>query len=359
MNQQSDSSASSKGVVVDITEQASVDDQAAKWVAKLDLDKPSRQTLAEFKHWINQSPEHKAAFESYIEIWEQMNLLSQLESPREQGAGAKADAGTDWVGRFTVIKPWLALSSIMLVALLTLQYIQSPSVEHYATQIGEQKTYTLPDGSTALLNTDTAIEIHYTDKRRLIYLRGGEAHFDVVSNPELPFEVYAGQGLVRAVGTAFSVYLRQDDVEVVVTEGIVEIDSQKPATEEAPVVTKTPPSNKDPALSQISAGNMATYDRHTAQHILLAELKKVDQKTAWHQGLLVFDDEPLQSVVAEVGRYTATKIHIPNSSLRQLKIGGQFKVGDTEAMFQALKISFGIQATIISKDLVYLELDKK
>ncbi len=50
-----------KGVVVDLTEQGSIDDQAAKWIAKLDFDEPSKETLAAFKQWINQSPEHREA----------------------------------------------------------------------------------------------------------------------------------------------------------------------------------------------------------------------------------------------------------------------------------------------------------
>ena len=38
-----------------------------------------------------------------------------------------------------------------------------------------------------------------------------------------PFEVYAGNRLVRAVGTAFSVRLDKDRVRVVVSEGIVDL----------------------------------------------------------------------------------------------------------------------------------------
>ena len=330
-----------KGEVIDFTHQGSIDDQAANWVAKLDFDEPSKETLAAFKQWINQSPEHKAAFEEYVGVWDQVNILSQLEPPRERKAHEAAnETGGFYFGR----RPLLALCSFVVVCVLAVQVFIPSGQAIYQTEIGAQQLFTLPDGSTALLNTNSAIEVDYTDKRRLITLSQGEAHFDVVKNPDKPFEVYAGKGLVRAVGTAFSVHLRKNDVEVVVTEGIVQID---PATLSKPDAIK-------PTHPRVTAGSAATYDRHTAKHVILAELEKIEEITSWHKGLLIFDDEPLENVVAEVGRYTSTQIHIPEEKVRQLKVGGQFKIGDTEAMFEALKISFDIQAGFVSDDLVYL-----
>lgn len=330
--------------IVDITQQGSIDDQAAVWVAKLDSDQPAPETIAAFKAWINQSADHRKAFEDHVDVWDQLNTLAELVPPRPQ-----ATLKPRW---FFVpfATPWaMACTTILLaVAVMLFQTVNGYGSARYTTAIGEQASFTLPDGSTALLNTDSQIAVRYTDNSRHIQLLYGEAHFDVVKKPHQPFEVFAGQGLVRAVGTAFSVYLRQDDVEVVVTEGIVEIDTVAPA--EAAIVEEplAPP-------PQVAAGNQATYDRHTATHILLAEMQKLEQKTAWHQGLLIFDDEPLEQVVAEVGRYTQTKIIIPEQQIRQLKVGGQFKVGDTEAMFEALKVSFNLQVRIVSDDLVYLE----
>ena len=51
----------------------------------------------------------------------------------------------------------------------------------------------------------------------------GEVHFEVSPDKSRPFEVYAGNRLVRAVGTAFSVRLDKDRVRVVVSEGIVDL----------------------------------------------------------------------------------------------------------------------------------------
>ena len=98
-----------------------------------------------------------------------------------------------------------------------------------------------------MLNTNSILEVSYSDETRHLTLSQGEAHFDVAHNPERPFEVYAGKGLVRAIGTAFTVYLRKVDVEVIVTEGTVEIDSAEPA------VTAVTRADIDPNKTQLIA----------------------------------------------------------------------------------------------------------
>ena len=358
-----------RGAVVDLSEQGSIDDQAARWVARLDFEEPNPTIVADFKRWINQSPAHWQAFESYVDLWGEMDLMAELVPPSRQQRRV-----WQWLPRPMAVS-WVALAGIMIVTLLTLPLFNSPDAEVYVTAIGEQRQLQLSDGSSALLNTNTRMAVRYTAERREIHLLQGEAHFEVKHNADKPFEVSAGNGLVRAVGTAFTVHLRNDDVEVVVTEGVIEIDSVPPPDQAAAQAT-TPAHNQPatvvnpgqhtapavtptPAQPRVSAGAFATYDRHTAKHIVLAELEKIEQKTAWQQGLLIFDDEPLEQVVAEVGRYTSTRIVIQGSRLRQFKVGGQFKVGDTEAMFEALQISFNIRAKMIADDLIYLVLDPK
>ena len=331
------------GDIVDINQQGSIEDQAAHWLARLDDEPPSPETKAAFKHWVRQSPQHKAAFEDYVAYWERMNLLSQMNPPPRPAA-------TRWYWPLSA-RPAMALCGLLLTVAFSLQLLW-PAERHYRTAIGEQKIVELSDGSTVTLNTDSQLTVRYSEQRRQLWLQQGEAHFDVASNPERPFEVNAGQGLVRAVGTAFSVRLQTDNVEVLVNEGVIEVLPQTLAPNPAKPQAVTPPSTaKNP---QIAAGNSVTYDRHTATHLLLAELQAVDDQLAWREGLLVFNDEPLAQVVREVERYITTKIHIPEVAVGQLKIGGQFKVGELDAIFEALRISFNVRADYIADDLVYL-----
>ena len=353
--------------VIEFTDYDSLEDQTASWVAKLDGD-PDEATIAAFKRWINQSPEHRKQFERHMALWEDMNVLTDMVPPEP----AAARSAKPWPAVMASIKQlagWqqaLATCTVVLV-LFGLQFIGGDNGV-YSTAIGEQKTVLLSDGTSVLLNTNSTLRVEYSDQRRVIYLSQGEAHFEVAHNPAVPFEVYAGKGKVRAVGTAFSVYLRSDDVEVVVTDGTVEILPkqslpQQQAVDPPAAVAKGAPSSvgkplqladQQQPVSQVTAGNVATYDRHTAEHIMQSALGEADKKLSWHQGMLVFRSEPLENVIAEVNRYTPLKIIIPEQTVRHIKVGGFFKINDINSVFDALEKGFDIHANYISDELVYL-----
>ena len=64
------------------------------------------------------------------------------------------------------------------------------------------------------LNTNSQIQVDYSEKQRNIRLLQGEAHFEVAKDRDKPFHVYAGNGRAQAVGTAFAVYLKESDMQV-------------------------------------------------------------------------------------------------------------------------------------------------
>ena len=92
-----------------------------------------------------------------------------------------------------------------------------------STQVGEVRRLTLDDGSALALNTSSVLQVKFAADERRIVLRQGEASFQVAHDEDRPFVVQAGDVSVRAVGTAFSVRMRQQELEVVVTEGVVEV----------------------------------------------------------------------------------------------------------------------------------------
>ena len=77
----------------------------------------------------------------------------------------------------------------------------------YETPVGGQSRITLADGSTVILNTNSLLDISFSDKCRDVHLRRGEAYFDVVHDKARPFTVYADNYVVRDIGTAFDVHL--------------------------------------------------------------------------------------------------------------------------------------------------------
>jgi transmembrane sensor len=97
--------------------------------------------------------------------------------------------------------------------------------QFYSTDIGEQRPVALADGSTVLLNTDSRLQVEYDAERREVHLLQGEAYFEVAHDSDKPFLVFVGSNIVRAVGTSFTVHIKKLDIEVIVTEGAVEVSA--------------------------------------------------------------------------------------------------------------------------------------
>jgi len=244
--------------------------------------------------------------------------------------------------------------------------------DFYATAVGQQLSMTLTDGSIVILNTNTQIKVDYDHEYRNIRLLQGEAHFTVAKNPVRPFRVYAGNGRVQAVGTAFSVYLRDDSVDVTVTEGEVVLESVGQAgVDLLPQPGKLPGSNQSSgaiatvddgiveALSKLKAGESASFQiavnadvARIIDAIETVEAPEMAKRLSWREGILTFAGDPLAVVVDEISRYTTISIEISDPVVRATRIGGRFPIGETDAMFDALEANFGLQVTRLSHDHV-------
>lgn len=362
--------------IVGFPDLKSLEAKAAEWLAKLDADNPSNEDLEAFRRWINKDKAHYQAFESMIDFWEDLNVLTQVVSPREENRQHRSVKSNPYSMRngIGVVMSGLCAFAMIIACVVLAPHLITPSPSVYLTEIGEQKIIELPDHTMVFLNTNSRLEVNYGQQKRRVSLVHGEAHFDVFHNPDVPFEVYAGERLVRALGTAFTVHVRKVDVEVVVTEGIVEIDTQKPVVRNVTFIEENASSNQaeesrsasDSSVStpvfaggiQVKAGSSAVYSDEALGEIKLMLAEKIEEKLSWRQGILIFKGEPLESVVSEISRYTPLEIIIPEKRVRELKVGGLFKVGDTESLFEALREGFGIHATKTVDDQIYLVVNE-
>ncbi|MCZ6619525.1 MAG: FecR domain-containing protein, partial [Gammaproteobacteria bacterium] len=200
----------------------------------------------------------------------------------------------------------------------------------------------LPDGSEVRLNTNGRLEVNYSSATRALRLLQGEAFFQVAKDRELPFSVQAGGGLVVAMGTAFAIRLRAGHkVQVTVSEGRVTV-AAKQLTDE--------PSD---SVVEVVAGQTVTFER-AIESVETLDAPEIERRLSWRAGMLMFNGDSLESVVSEVSRYTATKIVISDPEIRQLKVGGYFRAGDTEVLLRTLADDFEIEVDRVATDLVYL-----
>lgn len=342
-------------------------DRAGEFLARLDAG-ATPEDLLQIEEWLAENPLHRDIFLDMARQWDDMTLLSSLAEayPLENYAfNRKA---------FRQVRHWALAACLVLTAGVVFLFAGANNnsgadaevasatdfYQLYETAIGEQTTVNLPDGSEIILNTNTGIEIAYSDSARNIFLRQGEAFFDVTRDTQRPFRVYAGKRMVEAVGTAFTVqHTDPDNVEVVVKEGRVNFLRLADT-----MAASTLPVNVNSVLYRdenvsLVAGELAaaiTDQTNTVEKKLIQALE-IEAKFAWTQGKLLFQSESLENVLQEMGRYTTTRIDA-EENIRDIEVSGYYGAGDIDGLLVAMKLNFNISSMKVGDDLVMLFADQ-
>jgi transmembrane sensor len=213
------------------------------------------------------------------------------------------------------------------------------NTDTYATSVGQTRKVKLADGSTMTLNTGTRVSVTYSERARDVYLVEGEVSFDVAFEPRRPFIVTAGRRQFEAVDTSFNLReLTQDNVELTVTRGSVKVLDAPPRLPDTPARRRAP----------ITFGEATVHELEAAlvepgfQLVNSIEAGDVEARTAWQHGLIICENRTLEELLAEVERYTPAKFVLADEALRDVRISGQFRIGNVNAVRQALRQQFSV-----------------
>ena len=212
------------------------------------------------------------------------------------------------------------------------------ATQSFRTAVGQQATVTLPDGSEVTLNTDTVVRTRADGEKRLVYLDKGQAFFKVAKDRRHPFVVNAAGRTVTALGTAFDVRVEGRALKVVLVEGKVRVESARTANMTQGAAS-TPPAGAPVAASTEQATEMSAGSQLVAPDDADWRLTRTDtaRVTSWLHRQIVFDDEALGDIVAEMNRYTVRKMVIEDPALARRRLSGIYVVGDLGAFSEALK----------------------
>ncbi|WP_440877473.1 FecR family protein [Thalassotalea sp. PLHSN55] len=343
---------STKSQVVTLRTQEMINRESANWLAKLDGDNMSKADRAALKAWLNESDEHVIALKNHMGMWDEMtevvNESSEMFAAEHVSAGYFAR-----LKQALSLKPMILAMSVMFIMVLSGVIIgpkwsmEEAETAFYATKVGTQQSYQLSDGSTAFLNTDSRIEVEFSKGQRIIRLQKGEVLFDVAHDKTRPFIVYASGSAVRAVGTKFVVRLSSENILVTVTEGTVELSKR-----DATAVNSDQKAEKK--LMLLNEGQQAEFvvEDATFTETQVAQTA-VEEQLSWLDGRLVFNEEKLEHVIDEINRYLDNDIVILSPELKDIPISGRFQVGETEALLEAIEITFDINVSK-SQNQIYL-----
>ena len=391
--------------VTGFTHTPKIKQEAAMWLLLMDEQSPlSDENVEALRAWVNTSEVHRQVITQMSKTWNDMDLLAAMMAPPEKvRAQSKFRiwivSPISKVCRFigNLLSPMQVLfnsrlsasASLFVVAIvcsgLYFSVLDEGKVDGlsnvYITKVGEHAKHQLSDGSVLWLNSNSTVEVMYSNQFRRVNLIAGEAHFQVEKDASRPFEVYAQDRLVRAVGTAFSVYRLDDHIEVMVSEGRVELaivdrtlliqpdyvagstPNAKHAIKQKVVanIANNKPAEISESLGELEAGQRISIP--TTQNITIKtaqnEVTKIEtsdivRKLSWLDGKLVFAGESLEEVVTEISRHTSMQIDVPDPALRKMRIGGHFQAGETDTLFYVLESGFGIQVNRLDDNHVEL-----
>lgn len=326
-------------------------DEASLWIARLDRGLSDEDTKT-LRQWLHANPRHKEYFMEMAALWDRMDNLSVLselfDAPAAQHPVEKRYLRTGW----SIAASAAAFIAVMIVGIhffvptasqikTTPQVAQTPANKTsnvlYETGIGAHSTVSLPDGTKMFLNTNTQVSVTYTEKERLLVLTKGELLVEVAHNKQRPLRVKVGERIVEAVGTAFNVYLKNNnDFDVIVTEGRVKV---KPAATNAATSTL---SNTQKIIQELGQGEKLSVHESETTPVEIIGDALINDRLSWRNGNLVFRGERLQDALFELSRYTPERFRITDPRINDLRIAGLYKAGDVDGLLSALKENFNI-----------------
>jgi len=292
-----------------------IDNLAARWAVRRDLGTLSSEEEAEFQAWVAADARHLGAYGRAEAV---LFRLERLNGASLDGVSSENAHPSRW-NRRLILAGGVAASIAVAVG-VALHLPETVREKSFSTAIGQIREVVLEDGSVMVLNTNTQIRVRFTQEVRAIDLLRGEAQFDVAKNKKRPFIVSAGDTLVRAVGTSFTVsMLPKRPVQVLVKEGVVELQRADAAA----------------AIPVRASANIQAIAPVGAPFVTLAvPEEKLVRDLAWQQGHIALENKSLQEAAEEFARYSEVRI-VVDPAVSDRTVTGLFASNDPIAFARA------------------------
>ncbi|NQY63750.1 MAG: FecR domain-containing protein [Alteromonadaceae bacterium] len=339
----------------------SLKEQASLWVTRMDRGL-SAQEQQQLIAWINQHISHQEKLFEMASLWDDFNVLNELNGlfpleikPKNQTKSFVKIAMAASITIMSIFGGGLFLSLDPFV-LLNSATPSLSQINTFETQVGEQSSFTLSDGTNIQLNTNSLIEISYTSGKRQLTLLRGEARFDVAKDKTRPFTVISGVQSFTALGTIFNIQKNsENNMELVVTEGRVLITKTSEIIDKISTEIATLTAEKLPGII-VTSGEKAVIKQSIPAPIQTVSPDQIQRDLAWQKGMLIFEGEYLADALMEVSRYTNARFEIMNPLLAKIKVAGYFKAGDIDGLLQSLNSNFDISYQKVTANHIQLNL---
>ncbi|MEM9058919.1 MAG: FecR domain-containing protein [Pseudomonadota bacterium] len=333
---------------------AAIEDEAQDWLLRFLDGDPPEQDLDRFHRWYDADDRHGRAFEDLKALWGDLGKIGPgalLQGAQDGGARTRPARDPRHLPRRTQAKQarrgWraagMALAAVACVAavLVFAPALQLQLTADFLTKAGEQDSVTLPDASVVTLNTDSAIQLRFTEQSREVVLLQGEAIFDVAKDTARPFSVVTGSTRATALGTIFAVRAGELGTTVTVTEGTVEVTAGPEGD----------PISASAASAILKPAQRITVDRVASDDMI--EPSVAEDDLAWRGGHIVLNDLPFAEAVAEIDRYLPGNIVLVAGDRALGSVTARLSIDQIVDGLEALAATQGLSVTRVA-DLIFV-----
>lgn len=333
---------------------ASVQAQAAAWIARLHGPNRTKEVEEGLRRWLAEESEHAEAFELLTDLWEKAAYLSRARI-------APISSSRPVRPRVRVLRAALVA---VVMALVAAGDYHMPNNGVVTTGIDQFRSLILADGTRIRMDADTKLDVRYGARLRRVVIEQGQAYFHVVHRSDWPFIVIAAGHDIRDVGTKFDVRRQGDLMAVTLLQGEVTVSRE--------------PSKVQPIRAPAAAGQRGGRPRGAGatgapRTITLApgervtfqgtRMRKIDwpsvaQVTAWLRGEVMLENTSLADAAADLNRYSRLRIVIRDPAVASIRVSGVVQAGASRSFAAAVARSYRLRELRLSRNVIILESDR-
>lgn len=314
-------------------------DEALEWFVRLRDGSSDATTRAEFALWRAQSPRHAEEYGRLETLWGSAPFRQATEALRPASSRGAFAGARRLVARFSA--QWATqVAAAAVIALIAVGAWRLPALmlrwqADYLTDTGDRRTVELPDGSTMILDTASAVAVDFHGGRRRVRLLQGEAFFDVKRDPTHPFRVTGRFGETEVRGTAFSMRADAEEERIILERGLVTVSL---LSDDADRV------------------DLAPNQMVVAKKDALSSVTPVDPRIrlAWRDGRIIFENQPFSRVLAELRRYYKRSVFVADERVDHLVVTGNYRLDDVEGAIRTLADAAGLTVYRLPVGIVIL-----
>lgn len=308
-------------------------EEAARWLRRLrtrDGAAEQAATRAALRAWLALDERHVAALDLVTRAWEVSGAIDERGPLKPDLARARSlrladgtarPARAFWRPAWRPLLSWRPVGGLGALAALALLVVAlwngAVSEADYVTLAGERPLVRLADGTVMRLDGDTRAHVRLDPLGRRVVLARGRVDFQVAHEARRPFRVQAAGVEVHDIGTRFTVQVDGVRVRTILLEGAAALHDRASGRE----------------LLRLTPGQQV--DVEGGGPLLLGHATPA-QALAWEEGRVVFDDQPLSQVVAQMGARSGAALVLDDPALAGLRVSGSYRDDDVPAFLTAL-----------------------